>query len=115
MLEQSMEKKVPTCCRCFSARTGAYIIAILGMSFGILDLVISELHCLRTKDMESDVKYIFYSSFIGSIFYSITQVLLLAGLIKNSTCLITFWMVIQALFGLVSKDSSLLLGMIHNF
>ena len=77
------------------------------MSFGILDLVISELHCLRTKDMESDVKYIFYSSFIGSIFYSITQVLLLAGLIKNSTCLITFWMVIQALFGLVSKDSSL--------
>ena len=107
MLEQSREKKVPTCCRCFSARTGAYIIAILGMSFGILDLVISEIHCLRTKDMDSYVKYIFYSSFAGSIFYSFTQVLLLAGLIKNSSCLITFWMVIQALFGLVSKTCSI--------
>ena len=105
MLEQNIEKHRKTCCDCFTARTGAYIIAILGMSFGIINLVITEIHCLRTKDMDSDVKYVFYGSFAGSIFYSLIQVLLLAGLIKNSSCLLTFWMVNQALFGLVSKST----------
>ena len=90
------------CCCCFKARTGAYIIGILGIIFGISCLAILLVDIFATENHSNGVEYVFYISIGGSIFYTVFQLFLLFGLIKNKPCLIKPWLVVQAFFGALS-------------
>jgi len=84
------------CCHCFSARRGAYIIAILGIILGITGLVASSI-----KIIENGLETIFYCIIVGSACYIIVQFLLLLGLLKNCKSLILSWLIFEALYGLL--------------
>ena len=60
-----------TCCHFFKARTGAYIISILGIIFDILGLGISLVEILDPENLQNGVKYVFYFSIAGSMFHII--------------------------------------------
>merc|ERR1712018_202407 len=87
------KKTMNSCCRCFKARTGAYIIGLLGLAISLVDF-------LNNYNHQDGMKYMFYFCIAGSAFYTLVQIFLLFGLIKNQACLILLWLIVQGLFGL---------------
>ena len=95
------------CCLCIKARTGAYIIAILGIIFGIFSLIYifeKEKGLQRVDNNISNIKRLslIYCSIATTILSTINSCFLLLGLVKNSTILLTTWLIIAGIGILVS-------------
>ena len=105
------------CCLCIKARTGAYIIAILGLIYGFLSLNYM-LFCfddnMITKEIEKALKrvdkdisnihevYIIYCYVATTVLSTINSCFLLLGLVKNSPILLTTWLIIAGIGNWVS-------------
>jgi len=90
------------CCLCIKARTGAYIIAILGIIFGIFSLfyILKKEEGLQRVDINiSNIHevYLIYCSIATTILSTINSCFLLLGLVKNSTILLTTWLIIAGI------------------
>jgi len=95
------------CCLCIKARTGAYIIAILGIIFGIFSLIYifeKEKGLQRVDENISNIKrdiliycILIYCSIATTILSTINSCFLLLGLVKNSTILLTTWLIIAGI------------------
>jgi len=84
------------CCLCIKARTGAYIIGILGIIFGIFSLIyIFE----KVDNNISNIERLslIYCSIATTILSTINSCFLLLGLVKNSTILLTTWLIIAGI------------------
>ena len=105
------------CLGFIKARTGAYIIAILGIIYGIFSLVYI-LFCLDdnmiTKEIEKALRrvdkdisnihevYIIYCYIATTVLSTINSCFLLLGLVKNSPILLTTWLIIAGIGNWVS-------------
>ena len=98
------------CCLCIKARTGAYIIAILGIIYGIFSLSYIlffgfDISQMSEKVLQRVVKnisnihevYLIYCSIATTILSTINSCFLLLGLVKNSTILLTTWLIIAGI------------------
>ena len=104
------------CCLCIKARTGAYIIAILGIVYGISSLsYILLYHPYIKNEIEKGLKrfdkdifdkvYLIYCGITTTILSTINSCFLLLSLVKNSAILLTIWLIIAGIENLVSVQS----------
>jgi hypothetical protein len=98
------------CCLCIKARSGAYIIAILGIVYGILSLSYI-LFCFdditkkigqQLQRVDKDISniqevYMMYCCIATTILSTINSCFLLLGLYKNSPILLTTWLIIAGI------------------
>ena len=105
------------CLGFIKARTGAYIIAILGIIYGIFSLIYI-LFCfddnMITKEIEKALRrvdkdisnihevYIIYCYIATTVLSTINSCFLLLGLVKNSPILLTTWLIIAGIGNWVS-------------
>ncbi len=107
------------CCLCIKARTGAYIIAILGIVYGIsslsyilifgFDYITNEIE-KGLKRVDKDISnihevYLIYCGITTTILSTINSCFLLHSLVENSAILLTIWLIIAGIENLVSVQS----------